>query len=175
DVAHTESRSGHVSNKFLAPISRKKPTHLKSTREGVKQNSKEKQCSTRIETAGSGLQVVEDTSNNQCHDEVTDKLTQSQTRIAFQTLETSNHAESDLFLNGHGVGRLDPLALCLHGFAGFSKFGHRLAAYRILLLIFVDLSHQLRIRLAVLPALSALIGRLRDPSFIALLHDTPSR
>jgi len=82
-------------------------THLEGTGEGVKEHGKEEQSTTSVETACVVRQVVENTSNNQGHNEVTNQLGHGQTGITFETLETTDHAQLDLLPNGNGVGGFD--------------------------------------------------------------------
>jgi hypothetical protein len=90
-------------------------TYFEGTGEGVEQDGEEKQSTARVETRSVILHLIEHTSNDQCHNEVSNQLGYGQTSITLETLEASDHAEINLFIDGNSVGRSHtpgyPLAL----------------------------------------------------------------
>ena len=54
---------------------------LQGSTESVDQDGEEEHGTPRVETLASGLKVVEDGGDNECHDEVAEQLSKSQARV----------------------------------------------------------------------------------------------
>lgn len=132
--------------------------NFESTGEGVHKTSEEEQSATLVEAVRCGLEVVEDTGDDESHDGVSNQSTDAQTRITGQALPTSPEAQLNLLHVGEGEGRLDTLALGLLGLLGRAKSFSIGTVDGMRRLVGFDLGLQSLVLGALLPGGSELIG-----------------
>lgn len=89
-----ESISGILSQTFC--ITESTWTYFEETAESIEQDSEEQECPSTVKAARIGGKIVEDTSNNQGHNEISYHARQSQTHVTSKSLKSSFHAESNL-------------------------------------------------------------------------------
>ena len=88
-------------------------------------------------------QIVENRTDDQGHDKVTEKLSEGQAGIRNEALETTPQAESDLTAVRKSIWRLDTLVLGLLGASRLLEAFKVLATNRILLVVLIEVCHQL--------------------------------
>jgi hypothetical protein len=71
-------------------------TYLKCTTKRIQQDGKEKKSTPGIETGGGLREIVEDRTDDQGHNGVSEKLRKGQSWISLQSPETSSKAELHL-------------------------------------------------------------------------------
>lgn len=115
-----------------------------------------------------GLEVEEDTGDDQGHDDVGDQSRERETGVADQTLPATPHAEVDLLSIGQREGRLQPLALgLLRPLGGAEGLGVG-AVDRVGRLVLLDIGLQSLVMRAGLPRRRELVGSPGDAALEAL-------
>ena len=144
--------------------------NFESGTEGVHEHCKEEYCTTLEERIGGLFHVVEDGSDDEGHDDVTEELSKGQTGVTLQTSESSPKAELDLLGVREGVRRLATSVLRLLGTAGVQELLGLLTADGVFLVIDLNILEQLSTLRAVLPASGELFRGSRDLVLKAWAH-----
>jgi hypothetical protein len=146
--------------------------NLQSRTEGVHEYSKEEYCATLEEGVSVRLHVVKDGANDECHDDVAEELSECQTGVTPQTLETTPQAKFDLLTVRESIRRLATRVLGLLCAARVNEFLCLLATNGVLLVVDFDILEQLSTLGAGLPACGELFGSSWNSVRPSLAHHT---
>jgi hypothetical protein len=117
-------------------------------------------------------EVVEDGTDNEGHDRVSEKLREGQSWISLQPPETSSEAEFHLPNVGQGVWAGDTLMLRLLYSSGILERLKMFASERVGIVVLINLLYKCCTFWTVLPDCSEVIGCSWDSVFEAIPYDT---